>query len=66
MSLQRITKYPSYREAIEYVALNDEPTLLEEDDINSQPTVHLINVIFGTPLDVVVADVIRYRKRDWR
>lgn len=57
----RITKHPSYREAIEYVALNDEPCVMSAKDIMYQPTTQLVNVIFGTPMEEIAQDIIRLR-----
>jgi hypothetical protein len=64
MSRQRIFKKPSYRELIAYVALNDEPTCMDVEDMVGHASVHAINVAFGTPLEVVAKDVVNYRKRD--
>lgn len=56
-------KRASYREAVAWIAMNDEPT---EDDLNEVAeaiTVCLIADIFGVFPDRVAGDVLRYRKK---
>lgn len=61
---QRVFKNPSYREAIEYIALNDEPMEMDAEAMTGMPTVHLVSVIFGTPRETVAQDVVDYRAKD--
>lgn len=62
--MKRVTKHPSYRAAIAYIALNDEPCELDAKQVTGMPSVHLVSVIFGTPADVVAQDVVDYRAAD--
>lgn len=61
---KRVMKNPSYRQAIEYIALNDEPDDLNPEFMTGMASVHLVSVIFGTPTEVVAADVVRYRLKE--
>lgn len=54
-------KTPSYREAIEFIAMNDEPTIMDTDLLVGYPTVHLAAIMFGKNIDDVAADVVMFR-----
>lgn len=54
---------PSYRKGIENIALNDEPSFMDEDDLIGQTSVHAISAAFDKELEEVARDVIRFRKR---
>lgn len=60
---RRVFRNPSYREAIDYIAYNDEPTELDPAAMLGMPSVQLVAAIFGTPAKVVADDVVRYRKK---
>lgn len=57
-------KRASYREAVEIIAMNDEPTELQAENVVGMATVMLIAEIFGTTQERVAADVVRFRKRE--
>lgn len=61
-------KVASYREGIEFIAMNDEPTNLCDDPdapdyVGAMPTCHLLAVLFGKDVHDVARDVVRFRKR---
>lgn len=58
---QAATAKPSYHVGLEYIALNDEPTLTERDEISGMPSVHLLAALFGMEPVNVAFDVLRYR-----
>jgi hypothetical protein len=53
----------SYRFAVEWIALNDEPTERDPEMVASLISTALIADLFGKPQEKVAADVIRYRKK---
>lgn len=56
-------KRASYREAIECIALNDEPCIMEPEEMCGMATVLLVAAIFGTEQERVARDVIRLRRK---
>lgn len=54
-------KRASYREAVEYIALNDEPTLMTDGEMFGMPSVGVIAAVFDVPQERVARDVVRYR-----
>lgn len=54
-------KRASYREAVEWIALNDEPS---NPDVEELLSVALIADIFGATTERVAADIIRYREQN--
>jgi len=53
---------PRYTDAIEWIALNDEPTYLEVDAIKSLISVCLVADLFGKTTELVASDVSLYRR----
>lgn len=49
-------------EAVEIVALNDEPTLLKVDDVVGQPSVMVVAHIYGLTQLGVARKVVAFRK----
>jgi hypothetical protein len=56
-------KRPSYRNAIETVALNDEPTCLDIAEVSGQMTVVLVGWLFEVPAEKVAFDIVAYRMK---
>jgi hypothetical protein len=56
-------KRASYRDAIEFLAYNDDPTQTDPELMTTIST-GLVASIFGVPDVRVIADVLRVRKRD--
>lgn len=61
-----MTRRASYREGVEYVAMNDEPTLLDPEWLLGQPTIQLLSILFGKTDDQVAADVVRFRRKQMK
>ncbi len=55
-------KRASYRHAIEWIALNDEPEVLSVEDMEYMISVALVADIFGQLCSEVAQAVIKYRK----
>lgn len=55
-------KRASYRDGIDFIALNDEPEELDEEVVGGLATVLLLSELFGVPRERVARDVVRYRK----
>lgn len=60
---EKTRKTPSYREGIEYVAMNDEPTHREVENVQFMPTIQLMALLFGKTVEEVAVDVIAFRKK---
>lgn len=58
-------KRASYREAIEYIALNDDAGSFSLEDILAAISVQLVSCLFEVEADKVAADVLRRRSREW-
>jgi len=56
-------KRASYREAVEIIAFNDEPTVRDVAAVEAYTTVQLIADIFGKQAVDVARDVVRYREK---
>lgn len=56
-------KRASYRDAIDYIACNDEPTEMNPEDVNGFATVQLVSQIFDVPSEKVAADIVKLRKK---
>lgn len=52
---------PSYRVAIEWVALNDEPDELDVDEMSGLISVNLVAYLFGKSHESVAESVVKYR-----
>lgn len=62
-------KTPGYREAVAYIAMNDEASNLcndpeSPDYIGAMPTVLLTAMLFGKTEHEVATDVLAYRQKD--
>lgn len=55
-------KRASYRDAIDFIACNDESAELDPEAVRSLASVLLVASIFGTTIERVADDVVRYRK----
>jgi hypothetical protein len=55
-------KRASYRLAVEYIALNDEPTIRGAEEMIGYASVQLVSEIFDVPALRVARDVIRQRE----
>ncbi len=55
---------PSYRDGIEWIAGNDEPTEMDSEAVLSQLTVMLLADMFGVEAERVARDVVRLRSRE--
>lgn len=56
-------KRASYRAGVEHIALNDDPTELDESVVSATLTVGLLADLFGVDPERVAKDVIRFRKK---
>jgi len=61
-------KTPSYREGVEFIAMNDEPTNLcteegEPDYIGAMPSVVLLAMLFGKETHAVAMDIAAFRRK---
>lgn len=54
-------KRASYRHAVEFIALNDEPTILDADAMTYYATVMLVADLFDVSTERVARNVVRYR-----
>lgn len=54
-------KRPSYRDAVDAIAWNDEPAEHDADAVAGMASVVIIASIFGVPSEQVAADVVAYR-----
>ena len=62
MTKRTRAKRPGYREAVEWIALNDNSGYGDnEEDVASYMTTHLISDIFGKPEEELAADIMRVR-----
>lgn len=60
---KRVTRRPSYREAVIWIAENDEPASDDVAEMENLISVVLVAHLFGTPAHDVARDVIRYRRQ---
>lgn len=56
-------KRASYRDAIDMIAHNDEPTELDVESIRTYTTTQLVAEIFGATDHKVARDILRLRER---
>lgn len=56
-------KRASYRDGVDFIAMNDEPTDLDPEDVELYTTVQMLAQLFAVPTERVAADVVRLRKR---
>lgn len=56
-------KRASYRNGIDFIAMNDSCDLETVEDLVGMPTVFLLAELFGVPQERVAEDVIKYRKK---
>lgn len=56
-------KRASYRDAIDFIALNDEPTIMDVEEVHALASVLLVASIFGTSQERVARDVVRLRHK---
>lgn len=58
-------KRPSYRDAIAWVAQNDDPAVTDPELVHAAVTVGFVADLFGVDQEKVAADVVKFReKRD--
>lgn len=57
-----MSKRAGYKEVIEYIALNDEPLIMEAEDLVGFPSVQTCAIAFGKTYEQVAAAVSKYRK----
>ena len=55
---------PNYRRTIEWIALNDEPTLTGLDEVADMISVQLVADMWGYDAMRVARDVINFRRRN--
>ena len=60
---RRVTKRASYREAVQWIAVNDEPGEKDVEVMQGMISVCLVADIFGADQAVVAKDVMRARER---
>jgi hypothetical protein len=56
-------KRPSYRDAVELIALNDEPCEMDADTITGLASVQIVAALFNVEPDRLARDIVRYRER---
>jgi hypothetical protein len=56
-------KRPSYREGVEFIALNDDPNNTDPETVMGTLTVGLLSALFGVTHDRVASDVVRFREK---
>jgi hypothetical protein len=56
-------KRASYREGVEIIALNDEPTEMDPEAMIGFASVMLLAALFGVEQSRVAADVVKFRKK---
>lgn len=56
-------KRASYRHAVEWIALNDEPNERDPGEVAEATTTSLVADLFGVTPARVAADIIRYRTK---
>lgn len=57
-------KRPGYRFGVEWIALNDDPDVTDEEMILGTLTVGMLADLFGVTQERVAADVVRYRHKE--
>jgi hypothetical protein len=57
-------KRPSYKAAVEWIAVNDEPTWSDFNDVNSMLTVCCVADMFEVATERVTKDVLKVRERE--
>lgn len=53
---------PSYKDAVRWIAIEDEPTDLDEESVSNGITVALVADLFDRSMEQVAKDVVAYRK----
>ena len=53
-------KHPSYKNAIDYIAENDDPTVRDVDAMSGQISIQLVSELFGLDSHRVALDVVKY------
>lgn len=56
-------KRPSYRDAVAWVADNDDSETLDVETVRSYVTVALVADLFGVEQEKVAADVVKFREK---
>ena len=56
-------KRASYREGVEYIALNDDPDTTDPEVVMGMISVGLLSALFGVTHDRVASDVVRFREK---
>lgn len=59
-------KREGWKAALEYVALNDEPAIIDAEALHGQPTVQLLGIVFGKTVEDVAEAVVRFRRKRLR
>ena len=54
-------KHPSYKNAIDYIAENDDPTVRDVDAMSGQISIQLVSELFGLDSHRVALDVVKYQ-----
>lgn len=57
------SKRASYRYGVAWIAENDEPNILDADQVVGYISTLLLADLFGKDPDRVAADIVRYRER---
>ncbi len=63
MSETKERKRPSYRGSVEFIALNDDPSCTDLDDVRGSLTVGLLADQYGKETEDVAKDVIAFREK---
>ncbi len=56
-------KRASYREAVELIALNDEPSEMDAESVAGLASVQIVSGLFDIEAERLARDVVRYRQR---
>jgi hypothetical protein len=57
-------KRPSYRKAIEYIALNDEPLCMDVEYLSGFISVQVVSVLFGVDSEKIARDIVKYKEKN--
>ena len=54
----------SYRQGVAFIAQNDEPTIMSEEDMCAYASVHLLSELFDISTERVARDVVAFRLKE--
>lgn len=54
-------KREGWKAALEYVAMNDEPLIMNEETLHGQPTIQLLGIVFGKTTEDVAKAIVKFR-----